>query len=340
MQVNYKKYLKYKNKYLNIKSQIGGECNPEPNPDDEAPIDLVKYKDINPTDLITIGNQCYTIDSIYEWVIGKGKSSNPMTNQTISEDDKKKIMIAYKKKHGLPDAEIVDGKLIIPDYYTFIPTNLYHHQNIRKLSLPPTIRTIGESAFYTNKITELIIPDSVTFIGKDAFMSNEIQSLILGNSLFTIGINAFRKNKIPSLIIPNSVQTIDKYAFYDNEISELVIGNSVNYIAEGAFRNNKIKTLNIPGSVRHIEKLAFQYNPLVNVTINEGVLSIGYNAMYIDSTVIIPNSIQFIDEFAFGNAFGGTVYPRNVTMPLRFNNPAEKKRIFGPAHDEIIFTFF
>lgn len=37
------KYFKYKNKYLNLKKQYGGDCVPEPKNDDKEPLTDQKY---------------------------------------------------------------------------------------------------------------------------------------------------------------------------------------------------------------------------------------------------------------------------------------------------------
>jgi hypothetical protein len=44
MHDKYFKYLKYKKKYINLKKQIGGECNPPPNPEDNEYFGFNKYK--------------------------------------------------------------------------------------------------------------------------------------------------------------------------------------------------------------------------------------------------------------------------------------------------------
>ena len=64
------KYLKYKKKYLNLVNQIGGECEPPPDPDDIDPIGQpLVTPDITPDDRITINGKCYNINDLYTWIL-------------------------------------------------------------------------------------------------------------------------------------------------------------------------------------------------------------------------------------------------------------------------------
>ena len=75
----YNKYLKYKKKYINLKKQIGGECNPLPNMDDNEYITQEKYRDISTQDRITINNHCYDINALYTWIRTRQNMNQPVT---------------------------------------------------------------------------------------------------------------------------------------------------------------------------------------------------------------------------------------------------------------------
>jgi hypothetical protein len=64
-------------------------------------------------------------------------------------------------------------------------------------------------AFSDNELTTITIPDSVTSIGNLAFYSNGLTSIILGKNVTTVGQYAFLDNPLTSITIGNDVD-IDK----------------------------------------------------------------------------------------------------------------------------------
>jgi hypothetical protein len=74
------KYLKYKSKYLALKKQIGGECNPIPTENYKDPINLENLLDRPPEHRITVNGKCYDIRDIYKWIFkspGGEKDTDP-----------------------------------------------------------------------------------------------------------------------------------------------------------------------------------------------------------------------------------------------------------------------
>ena len=98
------------------------------------------------------------------------------------------------------------------------------------ISIPPVIEglpvtAIGKDAFYTTysvlsnrsgNLTKVTIPDSVISIGERAFYNNQLTSITIPNSVTSIGVNAFMRNQLASITIPNSVTSIGKGAFFYN----------------------------------------------------------------------------------------------------------------------------
>ena len=65
---------------------------------------------------------------------------------------------------------------------------------LTKITLPSTIKNIGQGAFRDNRLTKVDIPKSVTFIGWRAFYDNQISSVVIPKSIKTISRNAFDNN--------------------------------------------------------------------------------------------------------------------------------------------------
>ena len=63
------KYEKYKSKYLSLKKQLGGECDPMPNIDDQDFNTNQNLRILPPKERITIRGKCYNVRSLYKWII-------------------------------------------------------------------------------------------------------------------------------------------------------------------------------------------------------------------------------------------------------------------------------
>lgn len=102
----------------------------------------------------------------------------------------------YTKSNQIPwnDNKANISNIIIGEGITAIgKNNFYDHKAITSISLPSTLKKIGEQAFYassseTNLAIDLIIPEGVTSIGSNAFYSrNGLKSVVLPSTLQEIG---------------------------------------------------------------------------------------------------------------------------------------------------------
>lgn len=108
-----------------------------------------------------------------------------------------------------------------------------------EIALPPSIRSIGEYAFYRAEIKRVIIPEGITDIEKYTFQWCErLQQVQLPQTLRKIGHAAFSHCAFRELIIPDSVTAIEDYAFDCNSnLQTITIGSSVRSIGYAAFEN-------------------------------------------------------------------------------------------------------
>jgi len=88
------KYLKYRYKYLELKKQIGGECNPVPPNNYVDPIFFNSLSNLLPNRRITINGHCYDIEDIYKWAIILDKRTDSF-GVPISEADINRLISTY-----------------------------------------------------------------------------------------------------------------------------------------------------------------------------------------------------------------------------------------------------
>jgi hypothetical protein len=115
--------------------------------------------------------------------------------------------------------------------------------------IPVTVTKIGgvfnnvRKSGYFNQLTSVTIPNSVRTIGDREFYKNQLTSVIIPDSVRTIGVSAFSFNQLTSVTIPDSVRTIGRGAFINNRLTSITIGADVtieipNSRIEEAFNNN------------------------------------------------------------------------------------------------------
>ncbi|MBR3884044.1 MAG: leucine-rich repeat protein [Bacteroidaceae bacterium] len=113
-----------------------------------------------------------------------------------------------------------------------------------EIVLPPSIKSIGEYAFYCANIERMIIPEGVTNIEQYTFQwCEKLQHVQLPKTLKEIGHAAFSHCSFNDFVIPDSVHTIQDYAFdCNNNLQTITIGSGVRSIGYAAFENcNNLK---------------------------------------------------------------------------------------------------
>ena len=112
-----------------------------------------------------------------------------------------------------------------------------NNEGIRSVSLPSTIRSIGDYAFKSCSNLE-----TVSFSGY---------------SLSYLGAYAFAYTNITSFVIP-TVTEVQNYCFAYSSLSSVTIPYGVEKIMEGAFCNTNLETVTLPTTVNYIGSYAFE----------------------------------------------------------------------------------
>lgn len=216
-------------------------------------------------------------------------------------------------KNSLQDIAIADilAKIKIDNQEYIVDSiadRAFFNCKMTSVSIPNTVTSIGEKAFYGCKgLTSLDIPSSVTYIGENAFEKcTSIQSVSISASLPKILESTFYDCfSINSINIPPSVNYIGKSSFCNcHAMRSVAIPNTVDSIGEYAFYAcDALKTVTIPSNVKKIGKCAFwNCSSLESVTLSSSVAEIKEGTFYgckSLASVIIPSSVTYIGERAF-----------------------------------------
>ena len=196
-------------------------------------------------------------------------------------------------------------------------------------TIPDSVESIGDKAFYHCDMTTVEIGDSVTSIGKQAFAEcDSLTTVTIPDSVTSIGDYAFRycdslksiqvsennpnySSDASGVLFDKSKSTLIQYPIGNARTSYTLLDN-VGSISEYAFAwCDSLTTVEIGDSVESIGRYAFSScDSLTTVTIPDSVTSIGDDAFFsCDSltTVEIGNSVNSIGEEAFVMCFGLTM---------------------------------
>ena len=167
---------------------------------------------------------------------------------------------------------------------------------------------------YCGGITSITIPNSVKNIGEYAFEACGLSSIVIPNSVNHIGQGIFEGCPLTSIKVNSSNSVYDSRnncnAIIETSSNTLIAGciktiipNSITCIGPFAFSRCDFATIEIPNSVTIIGNSAFEYcTSLTSITIPNNVTSIGgyaFNECTSLTDIIIPNNVKTIGEYAF-----------------------------------------
>lgn len=171
------------------------------------------------------------------------------------------------------------------------------------------VTRIDPYVFRDAQVKNISIPNSITTIGEAAFLNSKLESISLPGSITTIGAEAFRNTRLTSISIPGSVTTIEPYTFFGcSNLTNISIGNGVNTIGESAFSGcSSLTSVVVPNSVRTIGNDAFtNCHNLKGVAIGNGVTGIGMQAFcncFALTNIAIPDSVKSLGEKVFASCY-------------------------------------
>ena len=188
--------------------------------------------------------------------------------------------------------------------------------NLKSVELPQNLMAIGKRAFYNCASLESVdIPSNITTIEEGTFEDcTGLQSIVLHENITSINEKAFANcTGIKNLVLPDNLISCAKSAFPNSE-KYLPINKNYKY-EDGMmfntfnsmllFYSGSKKNVATPEGIKGIGRRAFFGTDMESVRIREGVISIGEESFVncgSDTKVIIPESVDFIENSAFGTS--------------------------------------
>ena len=147
-------------------------------------------------------------------------------------------------------------KVVVEEGITSIAYHaLDHLENLKEVTLPDTLTSIGPSSFSQSGLTSIRIPDSVTEIDKGAFDGcKNLSSVTLPSGLTQIGDSMFSScESLTSIQIPDGVTTIGSWAFSGTSLTELTLPSGLTEIGFEFIASTPITPIEIPASVENMD---------------------------------------------------------------------------------------
>lgn len=105
------------------------------------------------------------------------------------------------------------------------------------VSLPSSIKSIGNSAFSSSGIVTITIPEGITAINQYTFSGcKSLKKVVLPNSIEKIDESAFESSSIEEINFPEGLKSIETWAFlWCDSLKEIILPNSLTDLGSGVF---------------------------------------------------------------------------------------------------------
>lgn len=210
-----------------------------------------------------------------------------------------------------------------------IGRNCFYQCNFENVTLPPSVREIGSTAFYDCKMLKSInIPEGVTEIKDDTFTAcSNLKSIKLPSTLKSIGTLAFNGCwSMTSFDLPYGLESIGSHAFGNcTELKSFVVPDSVTFLGGSVFYNcQKLENLKLSSNLEFVGERLIEDVPYYDYCY-ENDMPIIIDNVFIDignvnGDVVIPNGITVLASDAFSNH--STITSVELPSSLRFINNA------------------
>lgn len=196
----------------------------------------------------------------------------------------------------------------VPEGITTIGRGAFYAAQVERVTLPEGLTEIQQEAFYDCfALRSISLPESLQSIGASAFSScRALAEITLPEGLRTIGTRAFDWTGLTSLHLPENLEEIGHSVFSSNaELQEVTFPKNLRVIPTDMLYNcSALEKVVLPEQLERIEASAFAYcEALTEIDLPEGVQFLGRNAFERCgfASICIPDSVTEIEGNPFKN---------------------------------------
>ena len=262
-------------------------------------------------------NPCPRSKDVVFHVNATSKNFKVVSGVLFSKDGK----VLYSRPLRLESASytVPNGVTNIADYAFF------YHKAMTSVSLPKSLKVIGQNAFNQSGLKSITLPNSLETIGDYAFIyCNSLEEVSIPDSVTSLGFQSFRQcESLEKVTIGSGVRDLAATGgnqFYQCwALKDLTLSEGLERVGLGCFAEAAITTLHIPSTVTELGDGAFGdcYN-LKTVTGGEGLRIVGPRCLRYSAISSFPWSkeIAFVSQWAFYNCPNFSIpnddFPKNL----------------------------
>ncbi|MFI3262537.1 MAG: leucine-rich repeat domain-containing protein [Rikenellaceae bacterium] len=240
---------------------------------------------------------------------GAFSSCNNLKNITLLCDNYilEDGVIYNADKTELVSAISVQEEFTIPNTVETICNYAFYSSAVTSITIPKSVKKISVGAFSYSELKTAKIPNSVTEIGKQAFLSCcQLTEVKLPKQLKVLADELFNEcDKLTKITLPSAFTHIGEYTFSScSLLKNIKLPETLEVLGKGCFEWSSINSINIPDKVTKIPDFAFYYCELKSIVIPDSVTEICDSAFeHCDKLdyVRLPESLVSISETAFKN---------------------------------------
>ena len=268
---------------------------------------------INGSSLKTIGNYAFYSCSYLEYIYGFSNSSV----EYIPE-------YAFSNCTKLTNENENDP--FLPKDLTEIGSAAFRYTySLTHITVPTSLTTIGNSAFYHSALNINFVNDSIKSIEGYAFAYTNITEARFSNAE-TIGENAFREcGSLTTVDLPK-IKSLGQQAFYKcSSLTNVTLGGTFTEIPYQAFYYTGNINLDIYGAtvLTKIKDEAFYNSGISELILPDTMKEIGVDAFYNCDSLMTLKFNEGLETLGYG-AFRYSANLNNIILPPSLTNMGEK----------------
>lgn len=234
----------------------------------------------------------------------------------------------------LIDGSKAGGNFVIPEQVTHIEKNAFYNSKAESITIPGTVKSIGDNAFALAMTKNIILNEGIQTIGNSAFYSAGIESINIPYSVVEIGDDAFSYcTNLKTVTYNSKTEKVGKALFANcSNLTEVKLAEGISVIGDEAFREcKKLENVHIPGTVKSIGAKAFNFcESLKNVTIPKNVEVIG-EAAFADMNATIGILNKKCKIYDSENTISGTICSKKNSKAYIYADKYDKKMKLSKA---------
>lgn len=238
-----------------------------------------------PSTLTTIGDNAF--DRCYAM---SGALNFPTSLTTIGAG-------AFSNCYTIESADLGSTKISAVEDNTFA-----NSISMRSISLPKSVRSIGDNAFFNSGLERPVIPSGVKSIGESAFAQCVLMTAIeLPSTVSEIGASAFAGSGLTYINFPDAVETIEDETLADcHDLYVVNFPSKLTYLGSRAVASSTVSAITAP-AVKPAETGLNPFHGINNYTCGLSIPGMSFNdylsAEYWGAFVGMRNNIDItIDE--------------------------------------------